>query len=114
MDCKGADLAVPSAISGVLTMQIAGKSHTIADKFSFDEDTALKVFLRENTDLPVEICAQNLRKVDSLLLQYLIAASLKWRSKGLDFSLTNLSPEVGTTLNLLGIHTEILSWKVAA
>ena len=95
-------------------MQIAGKSHTIADKFAFDEDTTLKVFLRENTDLSVEICAQNLRKVDSLLLQYLIAASQKWRSKGLSFSLTNLSPQVGNSLNLLGIHEDILSWKVAA
>lgn len=114
MNSDGAKLVVPGAISGVLTMQIAGKSHTISDKFSFDEDTALKVFLRENINLPVEICAQNLRKVDSLLLQYLIAASQKWRGKGLSFSLTNLSPEVGNTLNLLGIHDEILSWKVAA
>ncbi len=114
MNSDGAKRVVPGAISGVLTMQIAGKSHTISDKFSFDEDTALKVFLRENIDLPVEICAQNLRKVDSLLLQYLIAASQKWRGKGLSFSLTNLSPEVGNALNLLGIHDEILSWKVAA
>ncbi len=95
-------------------MQVAGKSHTIADKFSFDEDTALKVFLRENTASPVEICAQNLRKVDSLLFQYLIAASQKWRSQGLSFTVTNLSPEVGRALNLMGIHTDILSWKVAA
>lgn len=114
MGCKGTELAVPGAISGVLTMQLAGKSHTIADKFSFDEDTALKVFLRENSDYSVEICAQNLRKVDSLLLQYLIAASRKWRGKGLNLFLTNLSPEVGNTLNLLGIRDEILSWKVAA
>jgi anti-anti-sigma regulatory factor len=114
VNSDGAKRVVPGAISGVLTMQIAGKGHTISDKFSFDEDTALKVFLRENIDLPVEICAQNLRKVDSLLLQYLIAASQKWRGKGLSFSLTNLSPEVGNALNLLGIHDEILSWKVAA
>jgi len=114
VNSDGAKRVVPGAISGVLTMQIAGKSHTISDKFSFDEDTALKVFLRENIDLPVEICAQNLRKVDSLLLQYLIAASQKWRGKGLSFSLTNLSPEVGNALNLLGIHDEILSWEVAA
>ena len=95
-------------------MHVAAKSHTISEKFSFDEDTALKVFLRENTELPVEICAQNLRKVDSLLLQYLIAASKTWRGKGLSFSVTNLPPEVGHTLNLLGIHEEVLSWKVAA
>jgi anti-anti-sigma regulatory factor len=88
--------------------------HTIPEKFSFDEDISLKVFLRENGESPVEIAAQNLRKADGLLLQYLIAASRVWQNKGLKFELTHVSKELGEAFMLLGIDEKALSWKVAA
>lgn len=85
----------------------------LAEKYSFDEDTALKVFLRENAAVNIEISAQNLRRIDSLLVQYLIAAARAWAAKGLKFELTNLQSELGQALDRLGVHTGILGWKVA-
>jgi anti-anti-sigma regulatory factor len=95
-------------------MQSTMQVYTLPEKFAFDEDTSLKVFLREHKTSPVEINAQNLRKIDSLLLQYLAAASRVWRSNGLGFEISHLPKPLGDDLNLLGIDSHILSWKVAA
>lgn len=88
--------------------------YTLPDKFAFDEDTSLKVFLREHTTDAIEINGQNLRRIDSLLLQYLIAAARCWRNNGLSFELSHLPAALGDDLNLLGIDSQTLSWKVAA
>jgi anti-anti-sigma regulatory factor len=95
-------------------MQSTTLVYTLPERFAFDEDTSLKVFLREHKTSPVEINAMNLRKVDSLLLQYLIAAARVWQSNGLGFEITHLPQSLGDDLNLLGIDTHTLSWKVAA
>lgn len=88
--------------------------HKLPERFAFDEDTSLKVFLRENFGKPVAVCAHNMRRVDSLLLQYLIAAANAWQAAGQEFFLTDVSSEVGDALTMLGIHNHILCWKVAA
>lgn len=90
------------------------KIHVIPDKFTFDEDTSLKVFLRENTDSSIEIVARNLRRADSLLMQFLIAASRKWQGAGLTFSVTQVPADVASALNLLGIGKDELNWQVEA
>ncbi len=90
------------------------KIHVIPERFTFDEDTSLKVFLSNSVGDPVEISMRNLRRIDSLLLQYLIAASRRWRNAGLAFCLTEVPRDVGDALTLLGVDDQILCWKVAA
>ena len=90
------------------------KIHVIPERFTFDEDTSLKVFLRNSVTESVEISGRNLRRIDSLLLQYLIAAAQSWRNAGLGFCLTDVPKEVGDALTLLGVDEPILCWKVAA
>lgn len=89
-------------------------SYSIPKKFAFDEDTSLKVFLRANQDAHVQIIASNLRKVDSLLLQYLIAAARAWAERQLTLELIHVPSDVGDCLTQLGIHQNSLCWKVAA
>jgi len=95
-------------------MQNETQIYIFPEKFAFDEDTSLKVFLREHKGSSVEINAQNLRKIDSLLLQYLIAAARVWLANGQSFALTHVPGAMGNDLTLLGIDTQTLSWKVAA
>lgn len=89
------------------------KIFTLPDRYSFDEDTTLKVFLLENADANVVIASQNLRRIDSLFVQYLIAAARKWRDSGLSFELTALRAELVKSLELLGVHTNVLKWSAA-
>jgi len=84
------------------------------DKFAFDEDISLKVFLRENTDSSIDLNAQNLRKIDSLLVQYLIAAAKAWQAKNLNLHLSQVPPALGDDLVRLGVEPQTLNWKVAA
>lgn len=90
------------------------QSYTIPERFAFDEDTSLKVFLAANQAASVEIIAANLRKIDSLLMQYLIAASRAWLLRGLSFEVTEVPGEIGDAMTQLGIHQHSLCWKVAA
>ncbi len=90
------------------------KTFVIPDRFSFDEDIALKVFLRDSVGCHVEISAQNLRKIDTLLAQYLIAAAKHWKESGFDFELLQVPPDVCEAMLLLGIDEKTLTWKVAA
>lgn len=89
-------------------------SYTIPEKFAFDEDTSLKVFLRENQSESVQIVTANLRKIDSLLLQYLIAATRSWSARGLSFELTHVPSDIGDAMTQLGLDQNSLCWKVAA
>jgi anti-anti-sigma regulatory factor len=85
----------------------------LPDRYSFDEDTTLRVFLTENAEANVEIAAPNLRRIDSLFIQYLIAAAQSWASKGLRLEVTGLRTELAQSLKLLGVRPEILTWSAA-
>ncbi len=111
---NGTEAAVLGAKLGVWPMPNETKIYVIPERFTFDEDTSLKVFLRESTDCSIEIVAQNLRKTDSLLMQFLIAAARKWRGAGLDFGVSQVPAEIAAAMQLLGVGQEELKWQVAA
>lgn len=71
-------------------------------------DPAIAAFLHAHRNRPVEVSARALRRIDSLLLQFLIVAAADWRARGLPFRLTGLSPSQADLLALLGIGPGIL------
>ncbi len=83
----------------------------LPERYSFDEDISLRVFLTENAEANIEISAPNLRRIDSLFIQFLIAASQSWAAKGLQFEVTGLRAELGKSMELLGVRPEILTWS---
>jgi|LauGreSuBDMM15SN_2_FD.fasta_scaffold155128_2 anti-anti-sigma regulatory factor len=85
----------------------------LPDRYSFDEDTTLRVFLTENAEANIEIAAPNLRRIDSLFIQYLIAAAQSWAAKGLQLEVTGLRTELAQSMELLGVRPEILTWSAA-
>ena len=88
-------------------------TYLLPDRYSFDEDTTLRVFLAENLEAHVEIAAPTLRRIDSLFIQYLIAAAQSWAAKGLRFEVTGLRAEIAQSMELLGVRPEILTWSAA-
>lgn len=89
------------------------KIFSLPERYSFDEDTSLKVFLHDNRDANVEILGQNLRRIDSLLVQYFIAAARSWAAKGLTFEVSGLRADLAQSLELLGVRKDILCWRIA-
>ncbi len=85
----------------------------LPDRYSFDEDTTLRVFLTQNAEADIEIAASNLRRIDSLFIQYLIAAAQSWATKGLSLQVTGLRAELAQSMELLGVRPEILTWSAA-
>ena len=85
----------------------------LPERYSFDEDTSLRVFLQENSDQNVMISAQNLRRIDSLLVQYIIAAARRWGGRGLAFQVTQLRAELAQSLTILGVTPDLLAWSAA-
>jgi anti-anti-sigma regulatory factor len=94
-------------------MSDAPSIFNLPDRYSFDEDTTLRVFLQENSDRKVMISAQNLRRIDSLLVQYLIAAARRWMGRGLSFQVIHLRAELARSLALLGVTPDLLAWSAA-
>lgn len=85
----------------------------LPERYSFDEDTTFRVFLADNLESNIEISAPNLRRIDSLFIQYLIAAAQSWTGKGLTFEVTGLRSELTQSMELLGVRPEILTWSAA-
>ena len=85
----------------------------LPERYSFDEDTTLRAFLTEHKEANIEIAALNLRRIDSLLIQYLIAAAKSWGAKGLRFEVTGLRTELARSMQLLGVRPNILTWSAA-
>lgn len=85
----------------------------VPDRYSFDEDTSLRAFLADNLTTNVEISASNLSRIDSLFVQYLIAAAQSWAARGLAFEVTGLQTELAQAMKLLGVRPEILVWRAA-
>lgn len=88
-------------------------TYHLPERYTFDEDTSLRVFLGDNLESNIEISAPSLRRIDSLFIQYLIAAAQSWARKGLRFEVTGLRPELAQSMELLGVRPEILTWSAA-
>ena len=72
---------------------------------------ALQDFLRSCGEEPVTVSALRLRKLDTLTLQFLIAAAKAWADRGLRFEVTDLPVEIGKVMGLLGVQPKMLIWK---
>jgi hypothetical protein len=101
----------PSSIG--LIMPNKRRLYHVPERYSFEEDTTLRAFLADNLAANVEISASNLRRIDSLFVQYLIAVAQFWAAKGLKFEVTGLQTELALAMKLLGVRPEILVWRAA-
>lgn len=77
-------------------------------------DNALVPFLRQNPDQPLRLSAARLRRLETPLVQVLLAAAADWRRRGVPFVLAEVSAAQADVLRLLGVTADHLAVERAA
>ncbi len=84
----------------------------LPERHSAEGMAALHRFLSDNSEAWIRLSAHRLRRLDSLLLQYLAAAARAWAAKGCGFEIVDLSQSAAETMTLLGAQADLLKGKV--
>lgn len=85
----------------------------LPERVSVTGDNALIPFLRQNPDTAVRISAGRLRRLDTPLVQVLLAAAADRRRRGLDFVVSGLSEGHVDQLAALGVTQAVLPMERA-
>ena len=91
----------------------ASLEFALPDRISVVDENSLLPFLRDNPDAPLRISAARLRRLDTPLVQVLLAAAADRRARGIEFSLTGLTRDQAVQLSALGVTNAMLSFQVA-
>lgn len=86
---------------------------TLPERISVTGENALLPFLHAHRDA-VEVSAARLRRLDTPLVQVLLAAAADRRTRGIPFRLTGLAPEQAAQLAALGVTAAMLDTRGAA
>ncbi|MDT8856012.1 STAS domain-containing protein [Paracoccaceae bacterium Fryx2] len=78
------------------------------------EARGLEAFLRDQVAAPVRLDASAVQRLDTLLLQYLLAAGRAWSRRGLGFEVTGVGAALGAELALVGLTPDLLAWQRGA
>ena len=84
----------------------------LPERLSVTGENGLLRFLRQNPDAPLAISALRLRRLDTPLVQLLVAAAADHRARGVAFRLTRLSPDQAGQLAALGVTEAHLETEV--
>ena len=82
-------------------------------RISVAGENALVPFLRQNPDAPLRISATRLRRLDTPLVQTLLAAAADRRRRGTGVVLAGLSAAQADQLTALGVTTATLPMELA-
>ncbi len=85
----------------------------LPERLSVVEGNAFLPFLRDNPDAALTVSAARLRRVDTLLVQCLLAAAADRRARGVAFRVTGLTADRADQLRALGVTDEMLCFQVA-
>jgi len=86
----------------------------LPERVDLTADCGLEAFLRAHQGSPVRLQAAGLRRLDGLLVQYLLAVAQDWAARGLGFVVTDVRVEQAAILRLVGVGPDHLPWKAAA
>ena len=84
---------------------------TLPERISVTAENALLPFLRTHADAAVEISIAALRRLDTPLVQTLLAAAADRRARGISFCLTGVSPDQAEQLSALGVTGALLETR---
>ncbi|MFZ1470244.1 MAG: hypothetical protein WAT09_14875 [Paracoccaceae bacterium] len=83
--------------------------YVLPERLCAVEDRTLLPFLTSHRDMPVDICARQLRRLETPVLQILLAAAADRRARGVPFRLTGVSRAQAAQLAGLGVTAAMLS-----
>lgn len=95
-------------------MSVDWKTFELPDQVDIAARDGLHAFLLAHQSEPVRLSAARLRRVDTLLVQYLLCVAQDWAVRGLGFALTDVAAVQADTLTLIGVTSNILPWEAAA
>jgi anti-anti-sigma regulatory factor len=82
--------------------------HPLPPRWSEAAHQALHDFLDAHRGGPVGLSAATVKRLDCLMVQFLLSAARDWAGKRLDFVLTQVPDHVESALVLLGITPDML------
>lgn len=85
----------------------------LPERLSGAEENGLLPFLRDNPDAPLDVSAVRLRRIDTPLVQVLLAAAADRRARGVALRLTGLSADQAEQIRALGVTEAMLTLQVA-
>ena len=82
--------------------------HALPARWSEAGHEELRSFLDTHRGSPVGLSAAMVKRLDSLMVQFLLSAARAWAARGQDFVLTQVPDHVESTFDLLGITPDML------
>lgn len=92
-------------------MSAEWKTFSLPDRAEGIALAGLQDFLRAHQSLPVQLSAAAWRRLDTRLLQYLIAVSQDWTARNLGFVLADVPSPQAAILSLIGVTPDLLTWQ---
>ena len=90
------------------------KDFALPEDFTPAEDGSLVRFLAQNSKSAVRIDMGNLRRLDTMLVELMLAAHATWAKAGLEFEVTRVSAANEEVFMHLGIRADLLERSMAA
>lgn len=94
-------------------MSVDWKTYVLPDRVDLGTDSGLHAFLVAHAEAPVRLSAVGLRRLDTRLIEYLIAVARDWAARGQAFALGDLAPAQAKALVRIGVTPDILPWQEA-
>jgi len=95
-------------------MSVGWKTFVLPERVDLVADSGLQGFLLAHHAEPVRVSAARLKRVDSLLVQYLMAVARDWATRGVGFAVTDVAAPQADILKLIGVTPDLLPWAEAA
>ncbi len=82
--------------------------HALPPRWSPEARQMLDAFLMERQDQSVCLSARDVRKLDCLMVQYVVAAARAWTARGKKLAITDRDPDFDAALTLIGVTPDML------
>ena len=95
-------------------MSLDWKTFALPERVELRAESGLHRFLLAHRDAAVRLSAARLRRVDTRVVQYLMAVARDWADRGLGFVVSDIAAPQAAVLTLIGVTPELLPWQEAA
>lgn len=95
-------------------MPVDWKTYALPERVDQIAESGLHAFLLAHQHAPVRLSAAALRRLDTGLIEYLMAVAQDWAARGVGFALCDLAPPQARVLTLIGVTPAMLPWQEAS
>ncbi len=89
------------------------KTFALPDRADGIASSGLQAFLLAHSSDALRLSARGWRRLDTRLVQYLIAVSQDWGDRKLGFQITDMPAPQAALLTLIGVTPDLMNWQEA-